>query len=194
MHMPRPSAPHLMAPRRAAHSRQGGFSLLEVLVAILLLSFGLLGVAGLSASTFSFNKTAQLRLTGLALANDYADRARTNIYGFDRGGYTLAQSATPSANDAKLSVFTGKEDEPMLATAADLVATHDRNAFLQAVAARLPQGDAVVTSSPTTNGRDLNIWLLWKEPDSTGINTLAGNCPKTLTDTSFSCMYFKVGL
>ena len=82
----------MVDPRFKFANHQSGSSLLEVLVAILLVSVGLLGVAGLSGATFSYNKVAQMRLTGLALVNDYADRARINVYGYDRGNYDIAKA------------------------------------------------------------------------------------------------------
>lgn len=170
--------------------------MLEVLVAILLVSVGLLGVAGLSSATFSFNKAAQLRLTGVALVNDYADRARVNVYGFDLGAYDIGLSDTkPTA-----VTLTGAEQANPL-TAAQNVAQFDRLAFMNSVENRLPQGRAVVESSPSANARDLDIWLLWKEPQADAADDLftAGqeNCPNDLgTDdkAAYSCMYFKVGL
>lgn len=184
-------------PRSASARRllQVGSSMLEVLVAILLVSVGLLGIAGLSSATFSYNKAAQLRLTGLALVNDYADRARVNVYGYDLDGYSIDLSDTvPTA-------ATLDADEADAATAAAAVATADRAYFMGEVAARLPQGKAVVASTPSAAARDLDIWLLWKEPQADGSDSLftAGqeNCPKDLSTTDkalYSCMYFKVGL
>lgn len=184
--------------------RQSGSSLLEVLVAILLVSVGLLGVAGLSGATFSYNKVSQLRLTGIALTNDFADRARINVYGYDRLGYDIVLgddfASTPVAvPDANLDL-----DPSMPAnasTAADALAAADVDQFLSSVRNRLPQGDAVVTSRPSATSRDLDVWLLWKEPQTDAADSLfgagQGNCPDSLTTAEraeFSCMYFKVGL
>ena len=187
-------------------TRQAGSSLLEVLVAILLVSVVLLGIAGLTSATFSYNKAAQLRLTGLALANDYADRARVNVYGFDSLGYTIKlDDSIPAAG-----TLAGEESNAL--TAATAMAKSDRNYFMTEVAARLPQGKAVVASSPSATARTLDVWLLWKEPqvadvketdDAKGYAAFSlfkqgqDNCPKDLSDDDkalYSCMYFKVGL
>ena len=53
-----------------------GFTLLEVLVAVLVLSFGLLGVAGLLLATVQNNTIASQRTTATFLAQDMADRIR----------------------------------------------------------------------------------------------------------------------
>jgi type IV pilus assembly protein PilV len=56
-----------------------GFTLLEVLVAVLVLSFGLLGIAGLLLATVQNNTIAAQRTSATFLAQDMADRIRSNI-------------------------------------------------------------------------------------------------------------------
>jgi type IV pilus assembly protein PilV len=63
----------------SAKNSNAGFTLLEVLVAVLVLSFGLLGVAGLLLSTVQNNTIAAQRTTATFLAQDMADRIRQNI-------------------------------------------------------------------------------------------------------------------
>jgi type IV pilus assembly protein PilV len=55
-----------------------GFSLIEVLVALLVLSIGLLGLAMLQATGMKFNSDAYLRTQATYLAYDIIDRIRTN--------------------------------------------------------------------------------------------------------------------
>ena len=62
--------------RRAS---QKGASLIEVLVAVLLLSFGIVGMAGMQFASTKFNHSAYLRSQGTSLAYDLADRARANL-------------------------------------------------------------------------------------------------------------------
>jgi type IV pilus assembly protein PilV len=192
--------------------KQTGSSMMEVLVAILLVSVGLLGVAGLSGATFSYNKVSQMRLTGLALVNDYADRARINVYGYDRGNYDIAKAddyaSTPVAVlDANLDL--DPSDSTNASTVADALAAADIDQFLRSVSSRLPQGDAVVISTPAATGRNLDIWLLWKESQTAAgdaandkgnfslFDAAKENCPDNLSTSEkleYSCMYFKVGL
>lgn len=58
--------------------RQNGFTLLEVLVAMLVLSIGLLGLAGLMASSLRNNHSAYYRTQATWLAYDVIDRMRVN--------------------------------------------------------------------------------------------------------------------
>lgn len=60
-----------------AHS-QAGFSLIEVLVAVLVISVGVLGVAGLQLLSLQNNTSAMFRTQGIQSAYDIMDRARAN--------------------------------------------------------------------------------------------------------------------
>ena len=56
--------------------KQSGSSLLEVLVAVVILAFGLLGLAGLQISSVKSSHSAYLRSQATLLAYDMADRMR----------------------------------------------------------------------------------------------------------------------
>lgn len=73
---------------------QGGFTLIEVLVSALILSIGLVGVAGLQALSLKNNQSAYMRSQASALAYDLADRMRTNVEGAEAGFYDPAQAAS----------------------------------------------------------------------------------------------------
>lgn len=73
---------HTLGPRE-----QGGFSLLEILVSIVVISLGLLGLAGLQASSLRNNQTAYLRTLASQHAYDMADRMRANLTGVTAGNY-----------------------------------------------------------------------------------------------------------
>jgi len=59
-------------------SRQHGFSLVEVLVAVLIAGVGILGVAGLQVVSLQQNRSALLRAEALQISNDMLDRMRAN--------------------------------------------------------------------------------------------------------------------
>ena len=64
-----------------AHSTRGsvgGFSLVEALVALVVLSIGMLGIAALHVESLRSGRTALTRTTAVALAADMADRIRAN--------------------------------------------------------------------------------------------------------------------
>ncbi|VTU33744.1 type IV pilus modification protein PilV [Variovorax sp. PBS-H4] len=59
-------------------SRASGFSLIEVLVALLVLSFGLLGMVGLQATAMQNNREARLQSVAVDLARELAEMMRGN--------------------------------------------------------------------------------------------------------------------
>ena len=76
-------------------STVAGFTLLEVLIALLVLSLGLLGLAALQAATVDFNHQAYLRSQATSLAYDMADRMRANREAALNGAYD-AELADPA--------------------------------------------------------------------------------------------------
>ena len=69
--------------------KQNGFSLLEVLVTLLIVSLGLLGIAGIIANSLKVNQGASTRTQASLLANDIIDRMRANRTGA-AAAYVLA--------------------------------------------------------------------------------------------------------
>src|SRR4249920_1652063 len=60
------------------HARQQGFTMVEVLVALVVLAIGLLGIAALYLNSLQSGRTAIYRTQAVTLAADLADRIRMN--------------------------------------------------------------------------------------------------------------------
>lgn len=58
--------------------RVAGFTLVEVLVSIVVLSFGMLGMVGLQAASLQANRDARLQSTAVVLARELAEMMRGN--------------------------------------------------------------------------------------------------------------------
>jgi type IV pilus assembly protein PilV len=61
-----------------APRKQRGFSLVEVLIALVIMSVGMLGIAGLYVQSMQAGRTSTLRHHAVTLAGDVADRIRAN--------------------------------------------------------------------------------------------------------------------
>lgn len=59
-------------------SRNGGFTLIEVLIAIIILAMGLLGFAALQAVNLKYSQSTYYRSLATQLAYEIADRMRAN--------------------------------------------------------------------------------------------------------------------
>ena len=94
-----------MAYRQPLHphkTRQRGITLIEALIALLILALGVLGLAAVQARMLVETRTTNSRATAIRLIADLADRIRINKAG--------AQPATPGAlslySDAAAGTFT----------------------------------------------------------------------------------------
>lgn len=123
---------------------QTGFSIIEVLVTLVILSFGLLGVAGLLVSGVSNAASSEAMSKASQLAADMADRIRANP--------VVAVSATSEY------ITTYDEAAP---TSPATIAMHDKKEWLEALAAQLPQGDGKITSTVSGGQRKLEIEVRW---------------------------------
>jgi type IV pilus assembly protein PilV len=61
--------------------------MLEALVAIVVLAFGVLGVANLLIKSFRFAQQSSYDVVALQLANDMADRMRANLVQTNAGAF-----------------------------------------------------------------------------------------------------------
>lgn len=92
--------PLMPAPRR--RRTQHGLSLVEALVALLVLSIGLLGIAGLFVESVRSSRTALLRTQAVNLVADMGDRIRANAVAgaaYDTAGYAGAPALRGCAPD-----------------------------------------------------------------------------------------------
>lgn len=79
----------------AMHSRKQdkGFALLEVLIALLVLAFGLLGIAGLLLVTLKADTSSIMKQQAVQLAYDAVDRLRANEAVAKTGAYDVSNLA-----------------------------------------------------------------------------------------------------
>lgn len=93
---------------RVRHQR--GLSLLEVLVAIVILSLGLLGMAGLQAASLRASQGSLYRAQAAQFADDMAERMRANLGEARTYGLALADPAPTgtSVRDRDLADWLAK--------------------------------------------------------------------------------------
>lgn len=90
--------------------KQKGFSLLEVLISIVVLTIGLLGVAALQGSSIRYNHSAQLRAIAIAQGHSMADRIKANKAGVSAGAYNAitgipSQTSCTSCSPTQLAQY-----------------------------------------------------------------------------------------
>ncbi len=100
----------------AAARRQAGAGLVEVLVAVVVLSIGLLGIAGMQLVSLRNNHSAWLRSEATVRAYDIMERMRANREQALAGGYDMALgAAAPSGSTIRdLDLQEWKQDLTVL--------------------------------------------------------------------------------
>lgn len=134
-----------------------GSSLLEVLVAMLLLSFGMLALAGMQAYSIAAHKNAANRAVASALAAELAGLIRLNPAGLAANDYTVALMTTASVPAAPAGTPCA-----FPACTAKLLAATDLAAFQNRVRAELPQGGVALA---LVSSKEADLWILWEEPE-----------------------------
>ena len=76
--------------------RETGFTMIEVLVALIILAIGLLGVAGVQTLAMKQTTNSHVRSQVSILAYDMAERIRANLPAAETGGYSNI-TAAPTA-------------------------------------------------------------------------------------------------
>ncbi|MBB6091846.1 type IV pilus assembly protein PilV [Povalibacter uvarum] len=139
--------------------RSRGFSLIEVMVSVGVLSVALLGTAGLMASSLRNTNTAYYRSQATILADDILDRMRANINAARTGQYAIDPYAPGT--------------EPTFAPSATGVALYDCTEWTMMLADALPDGVGVIETAP---GGEVTIEIRWDNGESsfTTVSHLGG--------------------
>lgn len=128
-------------------NRPRGFTLLEVLIAVLVFSLGLLGVAGLMVLSVRTNHSAYLRTQASFLAESMADRMRGNV------GRTLDYNGDyegdPDASTADACAAA--------ACPPDDVVTRDKEVWSQQLGQFLPNAEASINCEGTQLGTGTQV-------------------------------------
>jgi type IV pilus assembly protein PilV len=131
-----------------------GFSLIEVLVALVVVTIGLLGVAAMQTLALTAGQGGYLRTQAVFQTYDMMDRLRANPTGLAAGLYDNIPD-TPGTQPASCSP----------ACAADQVRDFDRHDWNIANQNLLPNGRGTVTS-PDSNTFTINV--LWDDRSNQG--------------------------
>jgi type IV pilus assembly protein PilV len=157
-------------PKPPHNLHQHGFTLLEILITVIILSIGILGLAGLQFNALRSNQSAAQSTVAVLQVIDAADRLRGNLAGVASGSY---DSLTGENSTDPGCIQTG-------CTSTQL-AQYDDWAWHQQITRALPDGQGVIcldsdpndgTSSSdakcdgnTTNGLRIFAAKVWWDDD-----------------------------
>jgi len=183
---------------RPVRAKALGFTLLEVMVTIMVLTLGLLGLASLQAFSMKNNHVSYYHAIASQQAYDIEDRMRANLIGIVAGSYDNLSSVMP-ADPACVNTAVGCTPLTM--------ATTDQRQWLAANAALLPNGSGSVVcihgplNSACADGgwvgisRVFRITVTWLQKDmgDTGATSTDTNCKDLVPPAAANTRCFVTG-
>ena len=136
-------------PTASLRTHYRGFSLVEVLIALIIMSVGMLGIAGLYVHSMQAGRTSLFRHQAVTLAGDIADRIRAN---------PTAGVAYAAATGTNNNCVDGTADcTPTEMAANDIFVWKDQ------ADGSLPGGDVAVTFNNAVTPNTYQIQITWTE-------------------------------
>ncbi len=155
--MKTPNLKNRALPAGSGPRRQRGFNLLEVMVALLVLSLGLLGLAALQTVGLKANHESYERTQATLLIYEILDRMRANPQGVVGGNYDLL-GAPPSYTNCAIATCTPQE-----------LADYDVGTWVESLqaAGMLANSRATIETNQGPGGALVRIDVFWQESGGT---------------------------
>ena len=145
----------MSAIRRPVPSSRAGFSLLEVLIALLVTSVGLLGLAALQVVSLKQNHNAYLRSQATFLAHDMVERLRANRQQAFTGAYDVSFGDTGGSGLAATDLTQWQASIDAMLPAGDGAVDVDGASGLATVSVRWDDARGDTGAENTPEGEDL---------------------------------------
>lgn len=138
--------------------RQDGVTLIEVLIAMLVLSVGILAMAAAQGAAVKYTKVAQFKGIAVQIGYDLVDRMRANR----NGNYTYTEDYD-SDDDEEIVLPDCDADAAANCTAAQIAAM-DLGQIRLRLREALPGGGVRIVP----NAGAVDIFIIWQTPDAPG--------------------------
>lgn len=144
---------HFNGRQQSRLAGQRGFSMLEILITLFLLTMWMLASAGVQSASLQFNKAAVFRTQAVYFATDLAERMQANKTGATAGNYAYAGAALSAPT--KNCMTDTDPCSPAALAELDLWELSTR------VTAALPGGTVIVTPVTLGNPATYQIVVSW---------------------------------
>lgn len=179
---------------------QTGSSLIEILITVVLLSFGMLSLAGMQAFAVAANKNINNRGLAIAQAAYYADTIRANPSAFAAGNYDKAASF--SATDASVPAVDPSDYCVFPNCTVAQVAVYEQAMMNSRLKANLRAGTFALVrpvESGVASTTKADLWIMWQEQRGSATESSENsfdNCPAAIAAQSPlpRCFYMRVSL
>lgn len=140
---------------------QTGFTLIELLVSLLIMSFGMLGIAGMMGFTLKSNNSSYLKQQSVQAAYNIVDRMRANSQMAIGGSYDVNNLATSGA--PVIPAKPSPDCSTAICTPAQVAAYDSWNWVARDVAQQLPNGCASVTTATSGINTVVTVTVQWDD-------------------------------
>ena len=158
--------------------QQRAFSLIEVLVALVVLAIGMLGIAQMLLLSHKANASSYIRQQATQSAYNIIDRMRANRLAAIAGNYTvsnLAAEGTPTIPTAPATNCTNTT-----CTTTQLAA-YDTWYWLATDVSQLPNGCGSITTAPSGTNTLITVTVQWNDTPAQIVMGAANPAPTQLT-------------
>jgi type IV pilus assembly protein PilV len=150
------------------HLAPTGASMPEILITVLIVSFGLLALASMQTYAVAINKLAGNRSMAAIMANDLIEILHANKNGYHpTGSYDRLVNFSRTDDDRTVTAFATPACVATRNCAPDVLAAHDMNMFRARLKAALPYGDYRLQRDANIPAQWADIWILWAEQITT---------------------------
>lgn len=156
--------------------KQRGITLVESLVAIVVMALGVLGILGTQMRTLADTQTGVRRAQAVRLIEDLSERIRVNPTGQSQLANYVIGSAEPAAPPGTVELAALRTLQNSCTTSACTgaqLAARDRALWLATVQQTLPQGHAqvfLVVGENAVDRRQLGVMVSWRENEKAKVD------------------------
>lgn len=163
-------------------SKQSGITLIESLVALVVLALGVMGLAGVQTRLLVESRTANSRAVAVGLIDDLTNRMLLNkttafpppptVSGYQLAGFQDINTNPTAAQDCSTNSCTGTQ-----------MAQSDINLWRIAVNNAFPSGQVSILQPPVgTNQNQIGIAIAWTENEKAMTNSAGAQDAQTALD------------
>jgi type IV pilus assembly protein PilV len=171
-----------------SRSKQHGASLIEVLISVLILSFGMLSLGGMMIYAIQMPKLAAYRATATTQGAAFVERMRANKAGFAADNYASTGAEALSYNKVTPDVYTTAACVYPNCTAQQ-IADFDAKETLKTLRRELSALSGMrVVCSVSCQSFEGDLWVMWDEPSQLqGLSfSSADECPDPTATPAFA--------
>ncbi|HEX6551026.1 MAG TPA: type IV pilus modification protein PilV [Gammaproteobacteria bacterium] len=163
-----------------------GFTLIEVLVALVVLSVGLLGIAGMISVSLKSSGSTYTRTQVTALTYNILDRMRANRGAAQAGDYNLALTDSVDSTYKDKCLASSSNASTVNCNTTD-IAKFDLYEWRQDLANELPSGTGSISTTTIGKITQVTITVEWSDAraqQALGETTSTNPAPSSLSITS----------